>query len=253
MKAKNLFVLILIVISMYGCGSAPVATEPPAPTNTVVPPTATEPPTATPVPATATPEFLQYFTEEFEGDLKYWPSFVVDGRQSVIAKEAIPEAILVPEAGGFLFDLQRTFLWAYATYDPFDYEDVRVDARVENQGANNNNVSLICRYSPESGWYEFNIANNGLFWIYHAKPREDGFVSYKILGEGGSNKIKAGMDFNEYAIICQGNTMTLFINGTETKVIQDSALSSGKVGVSISSFITLPVKVSFDWVKISEP
>jgi len=253
MNAKKSAVLILITIFILACGSVPATTAPPLPTDPGPPPTSTQPPTATPVPPTATPEFQQYYTEEFDQDLKYWPSFVVDGRQSVIAKDGLASAILAPVTGGFNFDLQRTFLWAYATYDPFDYEDVRVDARVENQGINNNNISLICRYSAEAGWYEFNIANNGLFWIYHALPREDGYVGYKLLDEGGSNAIKQGLDANEYTIICQGNTLTLLINDKKTREIQDTSLSSGKVGVSVSSFQSLPVKVSFDWVKISEP
>ncbi len=252
MNAQRTAIVLLSAIFISAC--APGATASPAPpADTLPPPTATIEPTATPIPPTATPEFLQYFTEEFDQDLENWPAYIVDGRQSVIAKDGLPEAVLTAHGSSFEFDLQRTFLWAYAMYDPFDYADVRVDARVENQGVNNNNVSLICRYTPDNGWYEFNIANNGLFWIYHAKPREDGFVAYKILDEGGSNKIKTGLDANEYAIVCKGNTLTLFVNDTQTKEIKDTALTTGKVGVSVSSFINLPVKVSFDWVKISVP
>jgi hypothetical protein len=62
------------------------------------------------------------------------------------------------------------------TYDPYVYEDVRIDARVINRGVNNNNVSLVCRYT-DSGWYEFNIANNGLYWIYAAEVSAGGNVS----------------------------------------------------------------------------
>ena len=253
MNTKRPIVLIIFALFVSACGSVPVSTEPPLPTNTVLPPTPAVPPTSTPIPPTTTPEFQQYYTEEFDHDLKYWPAFVVDGRQSVIAKDGLASAVLAAEAGWFKFDLQRTQLWAYATYDPFDYEDVRVDARVENQGTNNNNISLICRYSKEGGWYEFNIANNGLFWIYYALPRVDGYVGYKLLAEGGSNAIKQGLDVNEYTIVCQDNTLTLFINDKLTREIQDTSLNSGKVGVSVSSFVNLPVIVSFDWVQISEP
>lgn len=253
MNAQLSALLFCIAMLISACGPAPAETQPPPAADTLPPPAATIEAAATPVPPSAAPEFLQYFTEEFDQDLENWPAYIVDGRHSVIAKDGLPEAVLTAKGSSFEFDLQRTFLWAYAMYDPFDYEDVRVDARVENQGVNNNNVSLICRYSPDSGWYEFNIANNGLFWIFHAKPREDGFVAYKILEEGGSNKIKQGLDVNEYAIVCQGNTLTLYINGNQTREIQDTGLNSGKVGVSVSSFINLPVKVSFDWVKISQP
>ena len=112
----------------------------------------------------------------------------------------------------------------------------------------------MCRYKPEVGWYEFNIANNGLYWIYYAKVRaEDGYVNYIPISEGGSNKIKQGLEVNEYSIICKGDTLTLYINDNLTKETTDNQLTSGKVGVSLSSFAQLPTKVNFDWVKISQP
>jgi len=37
-------------------------------------------------------------------------------------------------------------------------------------GTNNNNISLSVRYSDE-GWYEFNIANNGLYDIFMDEKR----------------------------------------------------------------------------------
>ena len=151
-------------------------------------------------------------------------------------------------------DLNEKNLWVYATYDPFEYEDVRVDTRVTNRGVNNNNVSLICRYT-EDGWYEFNIANNGLYWILAASVDGSKKVSYGTVYNGGSNDIKAGKETNEYTAICKGRTLSLFINGNEARTITDNkyAITSGNVGVSVSSFDTLPVTVDIDWVKISEP
>lgn len=262
MKSHNLIVGTLILLILSACGSKsvateqlPVATEPSLPTSI---PTSTVAPSPTPIPPTPTPEFQQYYTEEFEKDLKYWPFFVVDGRGyggSVLAKEPIEKITLSAEGGFFKFDIGRTWQYVYSTYDPFDYEDVRVDARVENQGTNNNNISLICRYSKEGGWYEFNIANSGIYDILYGKVGENGAVNYALIFEGGSNKIKQGLDVNEYTVVCKGDTLTLFINGNQTREIKDTkfALKSGKVGISVSSFQSLPVKVNVDWIKISQP
>ena len=263
MKTKQSIAIVVLLFFVSACGAQAVATEPaptstPPPTNTPVPsPTATLSPTPTPVPPTPTPEFEQYYTEEFENDLKYWPTFIVDGSGyggALIAKEAPDKVTLTAEDGFFKFDIEKTWQWAYSTYDPFEYEDVRLDVRVENQGTNNNNISLICRYTVDVGWYEFNIANNGLYWILYAKVRpEDGYVSYTLISEGGSNKIKQGLDTNEYTAICQGDTLTLYINDNLTKETKDNKLMSGKVGISVSAFAHLPTKVYFDWVKISQP
>ncbi len=252
MNKNSIIPSIVLVFYLSACGTA--ATQLPASTNTLaLPPTSTLPPTETPIPPTPTPEFLRYYTESFENDLKYWPSFIVDGNNSVIAKEGIASAVLKAEDGWFKFDLQRSWLWAYSMYDPFEYKDVRLDASVDNLGNNNNNISLICRYSAEDGWYEFNVANSGLWWIYHALPRPDGYVGYKELGTGGSNSIVQGHGTNEYGALCKGDTLTLLINGDAMKEVKGDGLTSGKVGVSVSSFGALPVEVNYDWVKISEP
>ena len=250
---SSLFLFSCGLGQMFGSTPVPAATNSPVLTDTPVPPTATN----TPVPPTPTPEIVQFYTEEFERDLKYWPTFIVDQRGfggAVIVKEPIDVIVLSAENGFFKFDIERTWQYVYSIYDPFDYEDVRLDARASNLGTNNNSISLICRYTEDSGWYEFNIGNNGLFDIYYAKVRpEDGYVNYSLISEGGSNKINQGFDVNEYGIICKEDTLTLYINGNLTKESKDSRLTSGKVGISVSSFPNLPVRVNFDWVTISQP
>jgi len=260
MKVNKLNFLILLALILSACGgskpAAPSAPEKPAAVtdapSATKPPTITEPPTATPIPPTATPEFQQYFTEEFDKDSKYWTYFVMDGWNSVIVPNE--KYALGVKDGSLSFDLPKT-LWIYSTYDPFEYADVRVEAQAENIGTNNNNVSLFCRYTKD-GWYEFNVANNGLYWIFRATVKGGGAVSYTLLQQGGSNKIvqgnTPGKNTNIYAITCKGDTLSLFINDKPTKKFKDSKLKSGKVGVSVSAFGTA-VNVNFNWVKISQP
>jgi hypothetical protein len=272
MNRKKLSITVLILFAsilfsscgpgqLFGPTNTPVPTNTPIPTNTTIPTNTPAPPTATatntPIPPTPTPEFEQYYTEEFEKDLKYWPNFIVSESGyggAVIAKEPTDEIKLSAEDGFFKFDIEKTWQYVYSTYDPFEYEDVRLDVSAENLGTNNNSISLVCRYTKDSGWYEFNMANSGVLSILYAKVRpEDGYVSYTLIAEGGSNKIKQGMDVNEYSAICKDDTLTLYVNGNLTKETKDNRLTSGKVGISVSSFPSLPVKVNFDWVKISQP
>jgi hypothetical protein len=266
MNRKKLSITVHILVASFffsGCGpgqmigptTTPVPTNTPMPTNTALPPTATE--TNTPIPPTSTPEFEQYYTEEFQKDLKYWPNFIVSDSGyggAVIEKEPTDKVILSAEDGFYKFDIEKTWQYVYSTYDPFEYQDVRVDTRVDNLGTNENSISLICRYTKDSGWYEFNVANSGLYSILYAKVRpEDGYVSFTLIEQGGSNKIKQGNAVNDYGIICKGDALTLYINDNLTKEVKDNRLTSGKVGISLSSFPLLPVKANFDWVKISQP
>jgi hypothetical protein len=157
-------------------------------------------------------------------------------------------------AGGLLvFDLKSQGTSAYATYEPFTYTDVRLDVKVGNRGTNNNKVSLICRKS-DAGWYQFDIASNGLYEIFFARTVGDA-VEYTRLSDGGSNEINTGLAENEYGIVCQGNTLVLNINGTEARRLEDKKylLPKGKVGISVSSLKDTPVTVDFYWARISQP
>ena len=187
-----------------------------------------------------------YYTEEFEPDtntVDNWYWFTTNGDENRFD--------VYTQEGSLVFDINGNDIYSYFAYDPWRYEDVRLDARAENRGKNNNNVSLICRGSDE-GWYEFSIANNGLWWIY-AYDGNDG--SYSQLANGGSNAIRMGKDINEYTIFCVGQTLALYINGVEAHTMEENNFRyrEGQVGIGVSSFNTLPIVVEFDWVSISTP
>ena len=115
---------------------------------------------------------------------------------------------------------------------------------------NTNNISLLCRVSDE-GWYEFSVANNGLWWIWAYDQYDDHYTS---LASGGSTAVNMGKGINEFTIKCFGETLSLYINGVETHVMTEKnfAFRDGQVGIGVSSFDVLPIKVEFDWIAINE-
>lgn len=192
----------------------------------------------------------QYFTEEFDGGIENWSKLDVTG-----SKETNPDGLkLEVQDSRLVFDFSTKQLYTYLFYDPFEYENVTVEALAENRGMNDNNISLICRYNDE-GWYEFNVFNSGLYNILYGFYKPDDSISYARIADGGSTKIKAGKEANTYKITCNDRKLSLYINGTETRVVEDNqyALRKGKVGIGVSSFDQLPIRVEYDWVKISEP
>jgi hypothetical protein len=260
-KSLKPFIFLFVVIAMVslaclGGGNEP-APEPAPPVEEEPAESVEEPapaePTNTPEPAAE-----EFFTEEFDGSNENWSYFVVDGSENVpefAGDELEDNSSLYTEDGLLIFDLNDKFQWVYAFYDPYEYQNVSLEVVAENRGVNDNNISLICRYTEDEGWYEFNIANNGLYWIYHAIVNSDGVVVYSKLADGGSNRVKQGKEINTYAITCEERTLTLYINGKETRQLDDNrfVLRDGKIGVSISSFHVLPVNVEIQSVTISEP
>ncbi len=258
-----LFILVIMAVVSLAClgGAGTPAPEPtpviieatpqqveqPAQPVITEEPVQTEEPVPTEEPAPAAQDF---FTEEFEGDISNWSYFNILG-----SNETNESALTLETDGGYLvFDIPTKQLYTYVMYDPYDYKNVAIELRAENRGANNNAISMVCRYSDE-GWYEINIQNSGLYNILAATYNASGEVVYSRIADGGSNKIKVGKDINEYKMICKERTITLYINGYETRTIDDNkyVLRDGQIGFSVSSFSDPTVKVEVDWVTISEP
>ena len=211
---------------------------------------------------TAQPSTGKYFQEDFNGTLSNWSQFVINaskrakGINPVLVQGNFGNMSVGVKDGYLVFDLESQGQWAYAVYDAQQYDDVRLDVSVENRGTTDSNIGLICRYSPDQGWYEFSIADTGLYEIDYAQIQSDGStVTYSKLADGGYSKFKTGKDTNQIGISCQGRTLTLFINGNQIRQLDDNeyVLKNGKIGVSVSSFENPPAIFGFDWVKISQP
>jgi len=250
------FIALLLAVSLacYGGLTSPTATLVPTnPPPPIIAPTPTNvpPPTADvlqpPTPPIDQPSSAQdFFTEEFDNGVDNWTYFTTKNDSSADDTGAQP----IADNGFLVMDIGK-YLNVYAMYDPYIYGDVRLDARVDNRGTNNNNINLVCRYSEE-GWYEIAIANNGLYWLYAYDGAKG---SYTLLADGGSNKIVAGKETNEYTFICNDRNLIVQINGYDTTTFTDNqfVFREGQIGVGLSSFDSVPVKVEFDWVKISQP
>ena len=261
MYGGGAIIVVALIVAIFMNGrkapaAAPTATT--APTKVVIPTltptprvlvvTSTPAPTSTAEPITSTPEPQPFHTEAFSGDLSNWSTFVTSGNADRMNISTANDKLV--------FDLNdpNSDLYAYAILNTFTYTDVKMETVAANRGVNDNNVSLICRYT-DRGWYEFNIANSGLYWIYAYDSIGAVAKGYNQLYAGGSTAIKGGQDTNTYVVTCNGNKLSLSINGVDVRTITENQFrfDKGKIGLSVSSFQVLPVKVEFESLKISQP
>jgi S1-C subfamily serine protease len=187
-----------------------------------------------------------YYTE-FDDDMSDWGWFVALGDDDAFTAKTINSRLR--------FEINETDTYTYMIYQPWLYDNVRIDTTVENQGRNNNNVSLICRYS-EDGWYEFNVANNGEWNIlrFDQSKLNRGEWPWVALYTGGTTLIDTSQGaVNIYTAICDGNELTLGINGVEIRTVRDTFFKTGQVGLSVSSFNVTPVIVEFDYFSVTVP
>jgi len=234
----------------------PTATTAPVPTTVpptkvpppAVPPTAV-PPTFAPTPAPTeisepTAESEPYYTEEFDVVPDNWYYEVIQGNE---------EKTDISVANGKLtFTIEDYDTYAYVYYEDYTYQDVYIEATASNRGSNDNMITLVCRYS-DSGFYEANIGNDGLYDIYaYVEAMNTG---YRRLYNGGSTNIKTGMKTNTFAMSCEGNEIKLWVNGVLERKVEDNTynLPEGLIGVGVSSFDSTPVIIDFDYVYIDTP
>jgi hypothetical protein len=245
------FVSMLLIVGLAGgCRSAQEA-ESTGPKAIVEEPTAVLP-TETPAPQSQGGEAQAFFGEEFDNPLSGdWTQFLYYDE-----KVSDPEAVQVQtDNGKLVWNFDTKELDYYLFYKAFSYQDVKIETRYDNRGVNNNYVSLICRYDAKYGWYEFQVANNGLYNIYAMEVLENGKLRENRLANGGSLAIKQGKGVNEYAATCEGDQLTLRINGEKVSFVSDQKYSmrEGQVGVAVSSLNVLPVAIEIDFFKVTAP
>jgi multidrug efflux pump subunit AcrA (membrane-fusion protein) len=235
--------------------SQPTKTHTPSPTQifstqTSITTPLTPKPTAASV-ATATSALkqpssaLEFFKEEFDTSaaLDNWDSFTLGTGKGT-------NLVIRQEDDHVLFDLGAEDLYVYYMYLSHEYGNVSLTMNAENLGRNNNNISLVCRMNSDgTQWYEFSVESGGLWYLYAVND------TYNIVANGGTNSLKQGKEVNEYQLICEGNKITMFVNGNEIKTVTDTkyGFTDGKVGFNISSLNVLPITVEVNWFEIKEP
>ena len=178
-----------------------------------------------------------YYEEAFE-EMDGWTVFQMHGNPDGFGYEIFDNRLRT--------DIQSQDTWVYYFFEGAgDFQDVRIDITAQNRASNTNFVGMICRYSDQ-GWYEANILNTGEYAIYYGGPEGLEDRIYK----GNSTLIRTGQKSNSYTLICQGETLTLGINGIEVysmplRTGDYRYLENGQVGLSVSTSYAIPVVVDF--------
>jgi len=142
------------------------------------------------------------------------------------------------------------------------YEDVVVEAQVENIGPTDAAFALVCRAS-EAGWYEFRVSPSGYyeFLRYDQYMRDSGKNAYNSLFEKervNTNLVNIGTKTNVFSLSCVGNQITAFVNGEQLYyerrplAIEDETYTDGAIGFGIRGY-GREYDMVFDWVEAKKP
>lgn len=244
------FPLLTLIFLLAGCAPAPATPRPPASATAIhvsitVQPSVTPAPTGTFTPPAPT-ALPRYFTEEFDGALPAWSVLQSNG--------GTPPQTSIQD-GALSFELGAPYQWAYAIVGDQSYDNVRLDALAQSAGTLPDGLGLLCRYSEDNGWYEFNISGDGTYSVLFGQWLSEGVADYTPVAADRSEYLKHGAEKNEIGLACQDNTLLLYLNGKLFRKLDVSrfGLQAGKLGLAVASFENTPVLISFDWLKVSQP
>ena len=141
----------------------PTSKLPPSP----IPATVTPEPSPTPAPS-PTP-FPRLFTEEFDGSLAGWVILQA-------GNDGVPN--IQTTDSRLTLQMDFPFTWLYALYGAQDYANIRIDAQFTNRALTPSAAGLMCRYSEEAGWLEYNVLTDGTYNVLYGRWLSVGIAEY---------------------------------------------------------------------------
>lgn len=132
-----------------------------------------------------------------------------------------------------------------------NYSDfiLEVDTKLVD-GTDDNWHGIVCRFQDVSNYYAFAISADGYYLI--AKFVDDIVTDLEPITP--SEHINQGWDtVNSVIIECNGNRLTLSVNGHTLGSVTDSTFSSGAIGLTCTSWAGTLSEITFDNLVISEP
>ncbi len=149
-------------------------------------------------------------------------------------------------------DEPNWFAWAYPGVQ-FDDASVEVNAYLSS-GSQDGHFGVLCRYKDEDNFYYFAISADGYYAIFR---RENGDVLKVITGDGEgmthSTTIRTGGQINNIQAVCQGDELSLYVNGKLLETVSDDTHVQGDVGLGAGSGPEGDVHIRFDDLNVDRP
>ncbi|MDD3948255.1 MAG: PT domain-containing protein [Anaerolineaceae bacterium] len=159
------------------------------------------------------------------------------------------ETYNVQLANGSLTYTMKNLNWNAWDYLPDqEFEDVALEASFENVDLiGDADQGFVCRYQDSSNYYMLSYRYDNYVSIYALVDSE-----YTSLYKGYVDTDVIQMDVNTAKAVCEGNQLSLYVNGDlmAQAVDPNNTFPIGKVGFVMGSSDTSDVKISIDYFKV---
>ncbi|MBL7065349.1 MAG: hypothetical protein ISS49_14235 [Anaerolineae bacterium] len=158
------------------------------------------------------------------------------------------------EKSEYFFELHQPnwFAWAYPGEE---FDDVSVEAEARpSSGSQGPHFGVLCRHIDADNFYYFAISADGYYAIFR---RVDGGDLQVLTGNGygmsPSPAIRTGEQTNRILAVCNGDELSLYVNGELLETVTDDTHAQGDVGIGAGSGPAGDVRVQFDNFLVTRP
>jgi len=132
-----------------------------------------------------------------------------------------------------------------------DFSDARIEVDAGKiAGPDENRIGLICRYTGNQ-YYFFVISSDGYYGIGIFNNGQSALLGQSEMQS--SDKIKTGAAINHLRADCNGDTLSLVVNGSLVAQVHDPNLKHGDVGLLAGTFSHPGVDIIFDNFVVMKP
>ena len=146
----------------------------------------------------------------------------------------------------------NSFLCTARNYGDFALEfEVKVDSRL-NSGVQVRSESKSDYQNGRVHGYQVEIAENGFSGYVYDEARRGKFLTENTDKEKAVKAFRGG-EWNHYRIVCEGDSIKTWINGTPIEDLNDSMTKEGFIGLQVHSFKgDTPAWVQWKNIRIKE-
>lgn len=262
---KNRLVTFLVLVAMTA-GCTPQSTPIPEPTAdlsalvgtmmaatlTAIAPTPV-PPTNTPAPEpTATPLPPGTLQEEFGAGFTYPNTSVWSDPLDTARVNVAHNYTVTAEQDYLKYTLNDPETYLYTFYQKEMPADVSMETSYLDVDTQSSEASVVCRADPSmSKFYEFRIVHFEKAGVIYYFEKSLYYDQYKRLAYAKLPVELFKDKENRLEGRCQGNTLTLSLNGQQVVSVQDSKITTGGlVGLGGMSHKKVPMTISFSYLNV---
>lgn len=157
------------------------------------------------------------------------------------------------EAGEYFIQLHEPnwFTWTHLDKQ-IDDVSVEVDGHLAS-GSHGSHFGMICRQVDRENFYYFAISADGFYAIFRRADGEMEILSGNENEMSPSSAIRTGQKNNHILATCQGNELSLYVNGQLVETVTDDTHAEGDVGIGAGSDAKGGARVQFDNFAATKP